>query len=49
MLRGLDEENIVYSSVLVISRAVLIRRYQFFHAVIEVYNMVDRGVPNYGL
>ena len=32
--RGLDEENIVYLSVLVVSQAVLMRRYQFFCAMI---------------
>ena len=39
----------MYSSVIVIYQAVLIRQYQFFCAVIEVYNMVERGVPKYGL
>ena len=47
--RGLDEEKIVYSSTTVVSLAVLIRRYHFFIAVIEVSNMMERGVPRYGL
>ena len=47
--RGLDEEKIVYSSVPVVSMAFLIRRYQFFHAVIKVYTMMERGVLMYGL
>ena len=49
MRRGLDEENIVYMSMLVISQAVLIRQYQFYRADIEVSNIVERGVPKYGL
>ena len=49
MRRGLDQENIVYSSVLVVSQAVLMRQYQFFRAVIKVSNMVERRVSKYGL
>ena len=42
-------KNLLCLSVLVISRAVLMMRYQFFGAVIEVYNMVERGVLKYEL
>ena len=49
MRRGLDEENIVYSSVLAVYQAVLMRQYQFFRVLIEVSNMVKMGVSNYGL
>ena len=35
--------------VLVISQSILIGQYQFFRAVIEMYNMLDRGVLKYGL
>ena len=41
--RGLDGEKIV------IYRAVLMRQYQFFGAVIEVSNMAERGVRKYEL
>ena len=47
--KGLDEDKIVCLSVPVISLAVLIMRYKLFLAVIEVSNMTERGVPNYGL
>ena len=46
---GLYVENIVHLSLLVISRVVLMRHCQFSRAVIEVYNMVERCVPKYGL
>ena len=49
MQKGLDEEKIVYFSVLVVSRAVLMRRYQFFGAVIEVSNIFERGVQKHEL
>ena len=49
MRRGLDEEKIVWVYVLVISQAVLMRQYQCFLAVIEVSNMVERGVTKYVL
>ena len=39
----------MYSSVIVIYQAVLIRQYQFFCAVFEVFNMVERGLSKYGL
>ena len=48
-MEGLYEENTVYFSVPIVSRAVLIRRYQFFPFVIEVSTMVERGVPKNGL
>ena len=41
MQKGLDEENFF------VSQSVLIRRYQFFGAVIEVSNMVERRVHKY--
>ena len=47
--RGYDDESIVYSSMLIVFRAVFIRRYQFFRSMIEVSNIVERGVPKYGL
>ena len=47
--RVLDDEKILYSSVHVVYLAVLIRRYHFFLAVIEVSNMMVRGVLKYGL
>ena len=47
--RGLDEDKIVYSSVPVVSLAVLIRQYQFLLDTIDASNMVQRGVPQYGL
>ena len=46
---GLDEDRIVFLSVPVVYLEVLIRRYQFFLAVIEESNMMDRGVSKYGL
>ena len=47
--RGLDENKIVYSSTHFIHQGVLMRRYQFFCAIIDVYNMLEWGVPKYGL
>ena len=47
--RFLDEDNILYFSVLLVSRAVLMRRYQFLRTVIEVSNVVERDVSKYGL
>ena len=47
--RGLDEEKIFYLSVTVVSLVVLIRRYNFFLDMIKVSNIVERGVPKYGL
>ena len=44
MRRGLDKENIVYLSLLVISLDVLIRWYQNSCAVIEVSNIVCRSM-----
>ena len=49
MRRGLYEEKLVYSSVLVVSRALLIRKYQCYGFVFEVYNMVERCVRKYEL
>ena len=46
MQKGLYEEKLVHSSVLVVTRSVLMRRYQCFGAVIEVSNIVERGVNN---
>ena len=41
--RDLHEEKIV------VSQAVLMRKYQYFGAVLEVSNMVERGVWRYEL
>ena len=49
MQRGFNEEKLVCSSVLVVSLEVLMRWYQFFGAVIEVSDMVGRGVRKYEL
>ena len=49
LTRGLDAENIVYLSVLVISQAILISWYQYPFAVIKVSNMVESYFPDYGL
>ena len=49
MKRSLYEENIVYSYVVVVSQAVFMRRYQFFRGIVEVYNMMERGVLKFGL
>ena len=49
MRRGFDEEKLVRSSILVFNREVLMRRYQLFDAIIEVSDMVGRGVHNYEL
>ena len=46
--RGLYEEKIVYLSMPVVSLAVLIRQYHFFLAVIELSNMMERGLLEYG-
>ena len=46
---SLDEDKIVYFSVPVVSIALLIRRYQFFLAVIELYSIVKRVVLKSGL
>ena len=47
--RGLNEENVVYLYMIVISKSILIGRYQFFRATIKVSNMVEMGVKKYGL
>ena len=47
--RGFDAEKIVYLSVPVVSLEVFLRGYQFYLAVIEVSNIIERGVPKYGL
>ena len=49
MRRVFDEEKPVHSSVLVVSRSGLMRRYQLFGAVIWVSDMVGRGVHKYEL
>ena len=47
--RVLDEDNLLYLSVLLVSRAVSMRRYQFLRTFIEVSNMAERDVLKYGL
>ena len=43
-MRRCSDEEIIF-----VSQAVLMRRYQFFGAVIDVSNMVERGVRKYEL
>ena len=45
--RGFDEEKIVRSLVLVVSQVVLMRRYQCFDDVVEVSDMLGKGVQKY--
>ena len=49
MCGGVLTKKIVYSSVPVVSIAVLMSWYQFFCAVVEVSNMENMGVRKYWL